>query len=71
MTDTSDGNCTHGNFYDDFVDDEMLINFFENESSKVDMDEGGGLSDDSTAYSDECVAAGHTILKKKFTSTQN
>eukprot|EP00957_Ditylum_brightwellii_P175718 13379536-Ditylum_brightwellii.AAC.1 len=66
----SDGDCTHGNVNDDIVDDELLINFFENESSKVDMDEGSGLNDDSTAYSDECGATGHTILKKKPTCTQ-
>eukprot|EP00957_Ditylum_brightwellii_P030685 2325236-Ditylum_brightwellii.AAC.1 len=63
MADKSDDNCTHVNFHDDFVGDEMLINYFENESSKVDMDEGSRLSDDSTTYSDECGAAGHTVLK--------
>eukprot|EP00957_Ditylum_brightwellii_P109102 8323477-Ditylum_brightwellii.AAC.1 len=70
MTDNSDGNFAHGNVHDDIVDDELLINFFENMSCKVGTDEGSGLSDDSTAYNDECAAAGHTVLKKKPTSTQ-
>eukprot|EP00957_Ditylum_brightwellii_P075566 5743391-Ditylum_brightwellii.AAC.1 len=34
------------------------------------MDEGSGLSDDSSAFSDECGDARHTILKKKSTTTQ-
>eukprot|EP00957_Ditylum_brightwellii_P051996 3944141-Ditylum_brightwellii.AAC.1 len=70
MTDISDSNSAHGNVHDDIVDDELLINIFEDESSEVDMDEGSDLGDDFTAYSDKCGASGHTILKKKPISTQ-
>eukprot|EP00957_Ditylum_brightwellii_P032763 2484111-Ditylum_brightwellii.AAC.1 len=70
MTDNNDVNCTNGNVNDDFIDDKLLINFFENESFKVDMDKDSGLGDDSSTFSDEYGDAGHTIIEKKSTSIQ-
>eukprot|EP00957_Ditylum_brightwellii_P040736 3083395-Ditylum_brightwellii.AAC.1 len=65
MTDTRDVNCSCGNVNNDDSDDELIINFFENEASKYGIDEDSDFSNDSSALSDDGSDAGHTILKKE------
>eukprot|EP00957_Ditylum_brightwellii_P157810 12011835-Ditylum_brightwellii.AAC.1 len=66
MTEISDVIFAHGNVHNDDSDDGLIINCFENEASKYDINEDSAFSDDSSAFSDDGGDAGHTMLKRDF-----
>eukprot|EP00957_Ditylum_brightwellii_P201995 15328115-Ditylum_brightwellii.AAC.1 len=70
MTGISDENYSHGNINNDDNDDESLIDFFENEASKYNIDGDSDFSDDSSACSDDRGDIRHITLSKKSRCSQ-